>query len=129
MQHSYFFPIPMPPVDWYFLIDEQGQRIGIVGPEPENVARFMARRCGRGVAPPDPPKAQVPPRLRASQLDCGGYVVKRNPLQFLDGTGLELFFVTEKASPRTADAPQTNVLSLTEAEAFVDANCPVRKPQ
>jgi hypothetical protein len=129
LQHSYFDPIPTGPVDWYFLIDEQGQRLGIVGPEPENVERFMAKRCGVGVAPPDPPKAEVPPRLRASRLNCGGHVVKYNPLQFLDGTGLELFFVTDKERLKAEQSPVPDVLSLTEAEPFVNANCPVRKKQ
>ena len=125
-QHSYFDPIPSSPVDWYFLIDEKGKRLGIVGPETENVDRFMAKRCGIGVAPPDPPKAEVPPRLRTPRLDCGRYVVKHNPLRFLDGTGLELFFVTDKE--RSKDAwPFPDVLSLTEAEPFVAANCPARK--
>jgi hypothetical protein len=129
LRHSYFDPIPTMVVDWYFLLDEKGQRLGIVGPGPDNVKRFMAKQCGVGVAPPAPPKEEVPPRLRTPRLDCGEHVIQHKPVPFLDGTGLDFFLVFDRESLKTESEPYPNVVSPGTAEAMVDFECPARKKQ
>jgi hypothetical protein len=126
LEHRYFDPIPTSAVDWYFLIDDRAGRHGIVGPDPENVDRFLARRCGVGAAPPDPPRSEVPPRLRSPRLDCGGQLVAHHPLSFLDGTTLDLFFATDKETLKTDKDALPWVLDLEAAKGLLDSECPTR---
>jgi hypothetical protein len=55
------------------LVDDRGKRLGEIGPGEENADRFLAKICGHGAAPPDPPDplAGVPARLLGPPFVCG----------------------------------------------------------
>jgi hypothetical protein len=88
-RHSYS-ELPMSAVDWYFLLDPSGKRLGVVGDDPENVDRFLEKTCGFGRAP-----------ARLKQLPgCEGEVLRYEPKRFLDGSVLELFYWVSSANAR-----------------------------
>jgi hypothetical protein len=122
LEHRYFDPIPTSAVDWYFLIDDRAKRYGIVGPERENVDRFLANTCGVGTALPAPEPEAVPLRLRQDAA-CKHEISKRKNIAFLDGTELDLFFVYDSAE--LAKNPKTlpSVLGLDDANRWAQAQC------
>jgi hypothetical protein len=87
-------------VDLYFLLDSFGKEVGILGPEPENVARYLASHCSTSPAPPPPPAPSIPPQLR-SLPPCGQEgVLRYEPILFLDGTILPIFYIVSAKKAR-----------------------------
>jgi hypothetical protein len=80
-RHSYS-ELPASAVDWYFLLDPWGKKLGVVGDAPESVDRYLEKTCGLG---------RAPARLKA-RPGCGGEVLRYEPRRFLDGSVLELFY-------------------------------------
>jgi hypothetical protein len=120
LEHRYFDPIPASAVDWYFLIDDQAKRFGIVGPEPENVARFLARTCGLGHAPPAPAAQRIPAKLARKSVRCGDALLRRKPIPFLDGTSLELFLYTSAQELRENPKVIPMAVSVEDAEHMIE---------
>jgi hypothetical protein len=105
-EHRYFDPLPQSAVDWFFLRDDRGQRLGIVGPEEHNVARFLARRCGVGKAPPPPARRKPAGKLARGPVRCGDQQLTAAPIALLDGTTLDFVrLVDEKALAEDPDTP------------------------
>lgn len=119
LEHRYFDPIPGSAVDWYFLIDAETRRHGIVGPEPANVARFLAKRCGIGSAPPDPPKPKLPRALAQGQRVCRGSLYSTKTIRFLDGTASLFVFAREIGVPGATPM----ALDAESADALLDFEC------
>jgi hypothetical protein len=88
-RHSYS-ELPLRAVDWYFLLDASGKRLGVVGDAPESVDRFLEKTCGHGRAPAG----------LKSLPGCDGEVLRYEPERFLDGTVLELFYWVSIANSR-----------------------------
>ena len=95
-EHSYFDIDPGSATDAFFLVDgaepktnEQrtggSGRIGIIGPDDSNVARFLAKTCGIGKAPAAAP-AKIPAKLASPTVRCKSFTLERADLAYLDGT-------------------------------------------
>jgi hypothetical protein len=70
-------------IDAPVLMEPSGRALGLVG----NEARFLARRCGLGVAPPEPRPATIPRRPPPDRpFRCGDETLEYTVLDFLDGT-------------------------------------------
>jgi hypothetical protein len=123
-EHRYFDPIPDQAVNWYFLRDDHGKKLGIIGPEPENVERFLARVCGLGKAPPAKPRTPIPARLERESLRCGDRVIAYRPIALLDETFIDLFHVTDPTAAQDPDY-RPDVAPLSLVESIVDSACPV----
>ncbi|MEJ7729650.1 MAG: hypothetical protein WKG00_10565 [Polyangiaceae bacterium] len=95
LEHRYFYPLPQSAVDWFFLRDERGTRLGIVGPEDHNVARLLARRCGVGQAPPPPPRQKPTGKLARGKVRCGKQQLSPAPITLLDGTTLDFVHLVD----------------------------------
>ena len=76
-------------VDWFYVMDEQATRVGVVGPTFDDVETFMARRCGVGSATPPRRRAQIPPSLRR-QTRCGSTPTIAVPIKLLGGDIIDL---------------------------------------
>jgi hypothetical protein len=123
LEHRYFDPIPNSAVDWFFLIDDQAKRYGIVGPESENVNRFLANTCGVGKAAPPGPSDVVPARLK-KRLVCKNEVLRPKSLAFLDGTRAELFLLNDKDELAKDPKAMPMVLNLNDATQWAASQCP-----
>jgi hypothetical protein len=84
--------------DAYFLVDPHGRELGIIGPEPGNVERFLTNSCSLAGAAPVPAAPKIRAKLRTLPT-CGGpdQVLRYAPIHFLDGTELALFYVVKRA--------------------------------
>jgi hypothetical protein len=91
--HSYD-TVPTSAYDWLVLVDQHGRRIGDINQQP-NLDRFLAKRCGIGTAPPDPPPVD-PESLRRARASCPHSRIEYRPRKLLDGTTLDLFVLRSK---------------------------------
>jgi hypothetical protein len=80
-RHSYS-ELPLSAVDWYFLLDASGKKLGVVGDSPGSVDRYLEKTCGLG---------RAPARLKALP-GCDGEVLRYEPKRFLDGSVIELLY-------------------------------------
>jgi hypothetical protein len=127
LEHRYFDPIPTSAVDWYFLIDDRAKRHGIVGPTRENVHRFLANRCGVGQAPAPAKLDRVPHRLQKN-LVCKHEISRRKHIEFLDGTGVDFFFVYDSAELARNPKTLPLVLGLEDASRWAENQCGTASP-
>jgi hypothetical protein len=99
-RHSYS-TFALSTFDGYFLVTPGGKTLGVIGPEPENVERFLQRECSTTSAPP----VAVPtiPSRWLGLPPCGNeQVLRYEPLHFLDGTILPIFYFV---APKHARVP------------------------
>ncbi len=107
-------------LDVYFLIDVAGRDLGTLGPEPENVDRYLHNHCAPPPAQTVPPVI-IPPRLK-SMPPCGDGFLRYAPVHFLDGSELSVFYVVKPGhlydKPLTLESiasPPIRLDSLMEA--------------
>jgi len=108
-------------VDWYYLLDPSGRELGVLGPAPENVQRFLGSECG----PPKP--IRVPAKLKA-RPGCEGMLLRYEPRRFLDGSVLPRFYwVAESDAFRrfeSLDIERRGLpLDVNEAESSLAERC------
>lgn len=111
--------------DVYALVSPQGKSRGLIGPEPENVVRFLQSACTE--QRPEPvPVSLVPERLKRFP-PCRLGALRYAPVHFLDGTELPVFYVVapeHQTGPLTLEMLRTPPLALED----VDAVCPELAP-
>lgn len=74
-------------IDWFYLADKTGKRLGVIGPSEDNVQRFLYRRCGIGEEPAAWPTVDIPAALKTSKVvSCKHVTVRYQLLDLLDGT-------------------------------------------
>jgi hypothetical protein len=122
-RHSYS-EMPLSAVDWYFLLDKNGENRGVIGPTEDNVQRFLINRCGAPTT-----QGSVPAYLK-KQPGCHGFVLVYRPKRLLDGTTLPVFFSIAKedaARPfASLDIEQKGVaLYLEEAKELLRERCAI----
>jgi hypothetical protein len=86
-------------MDYRYLGDEDGTVIGVLGRSDENVARFLALRCGRGTAAPAP-QIKLPNAFKTDRrVECkdAGLLIKHDAIDQLDGTTAHLFTAVDAA--------------------------------
>jgi len=109
--------------DVYALVSARGKSQGLIGPEPENVVRFLQGAC-TGTKPELPPAPVVPERLKKFP-PCQVGVLRYAPVHFLDGTQLPVFYVVGpqyKTGRLTLEMLGAPPISLDDLEDF-DAVC------
>ena len=91
----------------------------MVGPDEENVDRFLANRCGIGQAPHERAAPSFPAALKTpKETRCGDNLVLYHTFELLDGTKLGVFRVSDlQGSP-------TNLWEDEEAQSFLKEQCP-----
>jgi hypothetical protein len=99
-RHSYS-TLLVTAIDLYFLVDGSGKVHGVVGPEPENVERFLQTQCA-GAKPALPPAPTIPAHLTELPACGRGNVLRYDPVHFLDGTVLPVFYVVRRGSARVS---------------------------
>jgi hypothetical protein len=122
-RHSYS-EMPLSAVDWYFLLDKNGERRGVIGPTEDNVQRFLINRCGAPTT-----QGSVPAYLK-KQPGCNDFVLVYRPKRLLDGTTLPVFFSIAKedaARPfESLDIEQKGVaLYLEDAKELLRERCAI----
>ncbi len=106
--------------DLYFLLGPRGNQVGLIGPDLENVARFLYQACGHGAPVPAAKNEIVPPEMRRTNI-CDDRAYRYMPLRFLDGSVWQIFYAVNKdkaTSPQQAldmDDYQSPAMGLEEA--------------
>ncbi len=126
-EHSYFDVDPLGAVDLWTLLDAAepkpderrtgpSGRVGPVGLEDDNRARFLALECGIGKAPPAPKSANLPIYLKPKRIACLDGTLIRDDLVFLDKTRQVRFRFEQQ--PGTQPEEGSARMSLEAAKAW-----------